>query len=145
MCPTICYNPTPVYWPIFSVQGCLISARDHHFPPPHTHTHTHPHTPSSTAYVSCSNVTGNKSPQRQLINFRFSTNQQCRLLWSVIIKQINAFNLSRTCYWKFQLLVFHPAYYIVCQSKPSIQGLGNENAAIQQFQQLPFVQTSVRL
>ena len=46
------------------------------------------------------------SRQRHLTGFRFSTNQQCRLLWSVIINYISIFNLSRLCYWK-KLLVNH--------------------------------------
>ena len=40
------------------------------------------------------------SHQRHLADIRFCANQQCRLVWAVIINCINTFNLSRTCYKK---------------------------------------------
>ncbi len=49
---------------------------------------------------------------RLLTDFTFSTNlYNVGYLWSVIINQINTFNLSRTCYWNCEPLI-HPAYYV---------------------------------
>ncbi len=54
------------------------------------------------------------SRQQHPTDLRFNTHQQCRLLWSVIINQINTFNLSRTCYWKKFISdsVIHYAYCV---------------------------------